>query len=546
VREDQEILRAHSECVLFDLSERFTILSVSGADRLAFLQSITTNDVNSLLPGQIQHNAILDIKSHVRAEFWIIAQQEEILLFTDAFQVLSILEILESYHFSEQVFFENQKKTILAIQGPQALACVQPYTGDASILLISKSYTGDPGFLLICQNTDKEKWLQTFQTSSSPISPYPCSLETFEILRIEAGIPFFKQEMDEEIMLLELNLDEEILSLNKGCFPGQEIVARTKSRGGVQKRLWGLKTKENISIPLRSAILYEGKDAGQVRSTCWSPTMQATLILAFLRKTLQFADQEFKLQIGDHWVNAVVCVLPFYFPKELQEQASQEYEIALKKYHAGLFLEAKTHFKNALTAKPNYALALEGLAVTLEKLDEKDEAIVLNKRLSEMDPNNVMAHTNLSRLYLTKGLKDKAEEEKAKATAIGLRLSSKKAGHSVELLITQEAEKKKAEMERRKNIFEQVLAMDSEDEVANFGIGKIYLESGAFAQAISHLNLVIEKNPKYSAAYVLLGKALQNHGDPERARLIFTKGIEIAKNQGDLMPMKEMEGHLLS
>jgi len=570
VTKNEEILWARSECVWFDLSERFAILSVSGADRGIFLQSITTNDVLTLLPGQGQHNAILDAKSHLRAEFWMYALEEELLLFTDALQIPTILNILQTYHFSERVSFQEKRKAILAIQGFQAFSCVQSripselsrLQGKNSVsetvshtsllikspaILISKSYTGDPGFLLICDTRDREKWIQAFQTGSSPTSA-PCSLETLETLRIEAGIPFFGQEMNESVgsvMLLELNLDEEILSLTKGCFPGQEIVARTKSRGGVQKRLLGLKIKENISIPFGSTILHEGKDAGQVRSVCWSPTMQATLVLGLLRKTLQFPDQEFELQIGAHTIKAVVCSLPFYFPKEQQEQAYREYELGVKVYHDGNFSEAKIHFENSLHAKPNNVLALEGLAVTLEKLKDIDGALLLNKRLSELEPNHVMAHSNLSRLYLAKGLKDKAEEEKAKATAIGLRLASKQAGHSLEQLTQEMEQKKRTDTERRKNIFKQVLAMDSEDEVANFGIGKIHLDSGEWTQSILHLNLVIQHNPKYSAAYALLGKALQNSGDKEQAQVIFKKGIEVAKSQGDLMPMKEMEGYLL-
>jgi predicted Zn-dependent protease len=107
-------------------------------------------------------------------------------------------------------------------------------------------------------------------------------------------------------------------------------------------------------------------------------------------------------------------------------------------------------------------------------------------------------------------------------------------------------QKKEAERSRNLSIFDELLAMAPEDEVANFGRGKICLEDHKIDEAMAHLEAVIRVNPKHSLAYELLGRALLARGDAVGATEILNQGVVVAKENGDLMPLKSMQQVLRS
>jgi len=150
-----------------------------------------------------------------------------------------------------------------------------------------------------------------------------------------------------------------------------------------------------------------------------------------------------------------------------------------------------------------------------------------------------MPHTNLSRLYMFKGLKGQAEDELAKATMIKFRTGGKTVSDT-EFEQTRR-EQLAAEQTRKVAIFEQVLEIDAEDEVANFGMGSACIDKGDFATAIAHLEIVVRNNDTYSAAYELLARALHGAGRTDDTRAVLEKGIAVAESNGDLMPLKAMQ-----
>jgi hypothetical protein len=128
-----------------------------------------------------------------------------------------------------------------------------------------------------------------------------------------------------------------------------------------------------------------------------------------------------------------------------------------------------------------YTDAWEALAMTVEKIGNIDDALSLNRRYAELDHDAVMARSNLSRLYIMKGFKEKAEQEIAAATAIGFRLrarESKMNKESIRRIEEEQRDAEQAESRRKMKLFTRVLAMDPDDEVAHFGISKLYFEAG--------------------------------------------------------------------
>ena len=93
-------------------------------------------------------------------------------------------------------------------------------------------------------------------------------------------------------------------------------------------------------------------------------------------------------------------------------------------------------------------------------------------------------------------------------------------------------------------MFEQVLEIDPVDQVANFGLGSIYLETGEYEKALPPLRIVIKENKDYSAAYLLLGKNLEKLASKKEAIEVYRQGIAAASKKGDLMPLKDMQTRL--
>ena len=182
------------------------------------------------------------------------------------------------------------------------------------------------------------------------------------------------------------------------------------------------------------------------------------------------------------------------------------------------------------------------MGVFLAKQDKLDEAIALMKRLTEINPQEIMAHTNLSVYYMKQGRIEDAENEKAEATALQFEQAVEK--NMAKKLKKKEEEQKKKEMEERIEMFKKVLEIDPADQVANFGLGSIYLETGRYEEGLGPLNTVIEKFKDYSAAYLLLGKTLEKLSQNEKAIDIYKRGIAAASKKGDLMPLKDMQNRM--
>src|SRR5690606_28242844 len=99
----------------------------------------------------------------------------------------------------------------------------------------------------------------------------------------------------------------------------------------------------------------------------------------------------------------------------------------------------------------------------------------------------------------------------------------------------------KKEWETRESMIKQVLEIDPEDTLANYGLGSIAIERGEWDTARAHLETVLKADPKYSVAYLALGKALKGLGLKEEAKAVWTEGIKVAAAKGDLMPANQMQ-----
>src|SRR6185503_13128487 len=143
----------------------------------------------------------------------------------------------------------------------------------------------------------------------------PVGYDALEILRIEAGLPRYGIDMNDTNVVTETNLDNAV-SYTKGCYIGQEIIARIKYRGHVAKKLSGLLFEGARNVDAGAIInSAEGKEIGRITSVTYSPKLNRTIALAYLKYDFLTPGTKVVVVAGDHDIPAAVVGLPFVAAK---------------------------------------------------------------------------------------------------------------------------------------------------------------------------------------------------------------------------------------
>jgi folate-binding protein YgfZ len=172
--------------------------------------------------------------------------------------------------------------------------------------------TGEIGFQLHVNSTSElsDLW-RILMTERRDFEVIPVGLKALNSLRIEAGIPRFGNELDDSIIPLEAEL-EKAIDFEKGCYIGQEIIARMKYRGHTNRLLRGIEI-DSEDLPNEKTAIYSGeKQIGYVTSAVKSPTLNKVIALGYVRTAFTKHGSEVKIKTENGWVNATVSSLPFY------------------------------------------------------------------------------------------------------------------------------------------------------------------------------------------------------------------------------------------
>jgi len=294
---------------ILDLTHRGKIL-VKGKDRVGFLHNMLSNDIKNLLPGSYCYAAVLTPKGKMVTDVNVFAFEDYHLLELDEANVGKTSERLSSFIIGEDVEIKDVSLLygILSLQGPHAEDFLKRLPQDSlNFRAFSHDRTGTGGCDLWVAIENLEKLWNQIQILEKIL---PIGMSAYETLRIEAGIPVFGKELDENTIPNEANL-ENAISWTKGCYPGQEIVARIKYRGSVQRILCGLVIKENI-VPQRGDKVFKDTNiVGIVTSAVYSFHLASPIALAYLR-TVAMAGNEVHIHHQEKILTGKVQNLPFY------------------------------------------------------------------------------------------------------------------------------------------------------------------------------------------------------------------------------------------
>jgi len=287
----------------FDFSFRAK-LAVKGSDRTSFLHNMLSNDIKRLAPGEGTYATLLDIKGHILADLRVYCADDMLIVDTDADLVAKVRQHLDRFILMDEVELEPLPLFAIAIQGPRSHEWLQPLLGldtalpeefrhttttiaAGTVRVVRATSTGDEGYEIWAEAEITRTLWKAADLSRLPglaqREMRPCGTEALESLRIEAGIPRYGAELDEETLPLEAGLLN-ALSFTKGCYPGQEIIERARSRGHVNWKLAGLIVEADVPPAPGERLVYEGRPVGEVTSAAFSPVLAKILALAYLRR----------------------------------------------------------------------------------------------------------------------------------------------------------------------------------------------------------------------------------------------------------------------
>ena len=264
---------------LVDRSQRAKLL-VHGAEAAEFLQGQLTNDVEALAPGQGCYAAILTAKGKLRADLRVLRGRDWIWLDAEAIGHRPLVHTVETYSLGRDVRFEDvtEARAILSLIGPHARERLEtpPRTEEHAFVEGEHGLyvATDLGVDVICEAAGAGG-------VRAALGVEEVSEESAECLRIESGRPRLGLDMDGDTIPQEAGINERAVSFSKGCYVGQETVARLHYKGKPNRHLRGVRLSEPVSPG--DAILLDEKQVGTIGSACVSPRL-GPIALALVRR----------------------------------------------------------------------------------------------------------------------------------------------------------------------------------------------------------------------------------------------------------------------
>ena len=291
---------------LIDLST-WTRLHLTGKDRARYLHGMVTNDVQGLKPGQGCYATVVTAQGKTLSDIIILALDEMLLLYLPPQNAERVLQHLDFYLIADRAEFENitTTTTCLSLQGPGAATLLdlptlptspfhhlQTQVGSLSVRVVMTQHTPAGGFDLIVNTEDGPAlWAWLVERGAVPVGH-----QVMDILHVEGCLPWTGPELNEEVIPMEAGLEERAISFNKGCYLGQEVMAKIKYRGRVQRNLRRLQLSDGDVVP-GARILHGEDDAGWITSVVNSPRL-GLLALGYVK--IRAEESGGPLTVGEH------------------------------------------------------------------------------------------------------------------------------------------------------------------------------------------------------------------------------------------------------
>ena len=324
-----EYRAVRAEAGLIDQSYR-GILELSGKDRTRFLNGMVTNDVKPLKVGDGLYAVMLTSHGKLIADMRIYALADAYWLDLHEELAPKARQTLERHLIGDRVEIRDRSAEFipLALQGPASVELLARLGIEATkgladyqhleaaiagtpVRVIRSSETGEEGFVIVVPVPEATTVWQALLGVGNGDQLRPVGMEALNILRIEAGIPWYGLDMDETNLLQEAGL-ERAASFSKGCYIGQETVARIAHRGHVNWHLVGLLIEGGEAPGVGAKLLHEQREVGRIASAVHSPALGRPVALGYVRRERKEPGTILELQTSTGATTAQIAPLPFY------------------------------------------------------------------------------------------------------------------------------------------------------------------------------------------------------------------------------------------
>lgn len=309
---------------LVDLSFR-GLIELTGGDRLRWLNGQISNDVKDLRAGEGKLAAVLNIKGHILADLAVYGLPESVWLDLPRQRAQIVRDALDRYIVADDVAAgdASHRYAHLLIAGPKAPRLMSEAAGSAVAALpawhhaearlhdipariIATGWLARPGYdVVVPAGAAAEAWEALVKLGARP-----AGMAALELLRVEAGWPWYGVDFDESHLLMEA-LTRHHVSLTKGCYLGQEVVVRIEHQGHLNKKLMGLLLSGEAAPPAGADILSGDRKVGTVTSAVFSPALKRPIALGYVRRECWDPGTRLRVLWNEHRCEAEVTPLPF-------------------------------------------------------------------------------------------------------------------------------------------------------------------------------------------------------------------------------------------
>lgn len=293
---------AKNGVALIDKSYRASF-SFAGPDRVRYLNAILTNNIKDLVPGQGNVSLLLNPQGHIQAEIETYAEPERLFCVSFAMIRESLIGALDKYIIMDDVTLtdETDRYGTLALEGPKAADVVKELTGlnlaelpelgwkeSAVNEIVCRVFRRSAGSVAGAEFViEREQLAAAWSSLSEAVKSHggaPVGYTALNALRLEQRIPWFGYDFGEKQIPHEAGLQDSHISYTKGCYTGQEIVERVRSRGHVNRVRVSLKFDSKTPPELGTSLLVDGKEVGIVTRSGFSPALDSAIGMGYVRR----------------------------------------------------------------------------------------------------------------------------------------------------------------------------------------------------------------------------------------------------------------------
>jgi folate-binding protein YgfZ len=298
----EEYLFARESAAVADKNYR-AFFNFTGPDRTRYLNAVLTNNIRDLQPGRGNTSLLLTPQGHIIAELDVYCMSDRLLAATFAMIRERAYATLDKFIIMDDVILEDVtgQLGVVSIEGPSTPEILSDFNvrqwsdltelGHAEITLagiscriVRRSPAGVPGAEFIASREALPNLWQTLVQAARKRGGGPIGYEALGSLRLEEGTPWFGYDFDETVIPHEAGVESSHISYSKGCYTGQEIVERVRSRGHVNRRRVGVAFTGNIVPAAKTPLLAAGGEVGFVTRAAFSYKLGRPIGMAYIRR----------------------------------------------------------------------------------------------------------------------------------------------------------------------------------------------------------------------------------------------------------------------